>query len=109
MGWRISVGFNLPYPGLGRMIEMHRMKCSPVTFHPREVFNTESLGVDEQSVHIEIKCHSGLSDPYVALGGHFVGVKTLRGRSECQPFCQYTRSIYLVPFYCRLTVIHSNT
>ncbi len=38
--------------------------------------------MDEQSVHLEIKCHSGRSEHLdIVLGGRFEGVETLLGRS----------------------------
>jgi hypothetical protein len=57
---------------------MQWTECSPVTFCPKKVFKTESSGVDEQSVHLEIKCHNVRSKPKgVALGGHFVSIERL--------------------------------
>jgi hypothetical protein len=39
--------------------------------------------VDEQSIHLESKCHSGCSEHLdIVLGGCFEGVETLLGRSE---------------------------
>ncbi len=50
---------------------------------PKKVFKMKSSGVDEQSVHLEIKCSSGRNEPWgVALGGHSVGFQMLLGRSE---------------------------
>jgi hypothetical protein len=39
------------------VIELQWMECSPVTFPPKTVSTTKNSGVDEQSVHLEIKCH----------------------------------------------------
>ncbi len=48
---------------------------------PKNV-QTKCSGVDEQSVHLEIKCHCGRSEHLdIVLGGRFEGVKTLLGRS----------------------------
>ncbi len=39
--------------------------------------------MDEQSVHLEIKCHSGRSEHLdIVLGGHSEGFETLLGRSK---------------------------
>jgi hypothetical protein len=52
-----------------------------VTFHPKKVFKTESSGVNEQSVYLKIKCHSGSSEPYdVVMSIRFMDVETLLGR-----------------------------
>jgi hypothetical protein len=40
-----------------------KKKGSPVTFRPKKVFKLKSLGVDEQSVRLENKCHSGRREP----------------------------------------------
>ncbi len=37
-------------------------KCSGRNVFLKKVFKTESSGVDEQSVHLEIKCHSERSE-----------------------------------------------
>jgi hypothetical protein len=53
----------------------------------KKVFKMKSSGVDEQSVHLEIKCSIGRNEPWgVALGGHSVGFKMLLGRSELGRF-----------------------
>ena len=58
-------------------------ECSAVTFRPKKMFKTQCSGVDEQSVHLETKCHSGRSEHLdIVLGGHSEGVETLLGRSE---------------------------
>jgi hypothetical protein len=45
-------------------------ECSAVTFCPQKMFKTKCSGVDEQSVHLEIKCHSGRSEQLdIVLGG----------------------------------------
>jgi hypothetical protein len=55
-------------------------ECSAVTFRPKKMFKTKCSGVDEQSVHLEIKCHSGRSEHLdIVLGGCSEGVKTLLG------------------------------
>ncbi len=47
-------------------------KCSAVTFCPQKMFKTKCSGVDEQSVHLETKCHSGRSEHLdIVLGGRF--------------------------------------
>jgi hypothetical protein len=57
---------------------MQWTECSLVTFCPKKVFKTESSGVDEQSIHLEIKSHNERSKPKGrALGRHFVGVERL--------------------------------
>jgi hypothetical protein len=58
------------------------MECSAMTFRPKKMFKTKCSGVDQLSVHLEIKCHSGRSEHLdIVLGGHFEGVETLLGRS----------------------------
>ncbi len=58
-------------------------ECSAVTFRPKKIFKTKCSGVDEQSVHLEIKCHSGRSEQLdIVLGGRSEGVETLLGRSS---------------------------
>jgi hypothetical protein len=53
-----------------------------VTFRPKKMLKTKCSGVDEQSVHLEIKCHSGRSEHLdIVFGGRFEDVKTLLGRS----------------------------
>ncbi len=48
---------------------------------PKKMFKTQCSGVDKQSVHLEIKCHSGRSEHLdIVLGGRSEGVKTLLGR-----------------------------
>ncbi len=54
---------------------------------PKKVFKMKSSGVDEQSVHLDIKSSSGHNEPWgVALGGHSVDFKMLLGRSELGRF-----------------------
>jgi hypothetical protein len=48
----------------------------------KSIFKKESSEVDKQSVNFEIKCHCGCHETYgVALGGGFVGIGMLLGRS----------------------------
>jgi hypothetical protein len=50
---------------------------------PQRSVQKKSSGVDEQSVHLEIKCDSGCSEPWdVALGGRSVSVEMLPGSSK---------------------------
>jgi hypothetical protein len=55
--------------------KMQWTECAPVTFeHQKSVQTPKSAWVEKQSVHLEIKCHSGCSEPYdIALGGCCVG------------------------------------
>jgi hypothetical protein len=56
----------------------------------------KSSGLDKQSVHLEIKCHSGLSEPFDgALGGRFVGVETFTGKFQAWTFSQGTTCVYV--------------
>ncbi len=56
-------------------------ECSAVTFRPQKMFKTKCSGADEQSLHLEIKCHSGHSEHLdIVLGEHSEGVETLLGR-----------------------------
>jgi hypothetical protein len=49
---------------------------------PKKMVKTNCSGVDEQSVHLEIKCHRGRSEHLdIVLGGRFEGVETLLGHS----------------------------
>jgi hypothetical protein len=56
-------------------------ECSAVTFRPQKMFKTQCSGVDKQSIHLEIKCHSRCSEHLdIVLGGRAEGVETLLGR-----------------------------
>jgi hypothetical protein len=57
------------------------MECSAMTFRPKKMFKRKCSGVDKQSVHLEIKCHSGCSEHLdIVLGGRSEVVETLLGR-----------------------------
>jgi hypothetical protein len=79
-GWNVAMGQNvtqLGWPNMfGRNVQLWHFapkKCSKRYL---------CSGVDEQSVHLETKCHSGRSEHWdIMLGGRFEGVETLLGRS----------------------------
>ncbi len=69
-----------------------------MTFRPKKVFKTECSGVDEQSVHLEINCHCGGSEPQdVVLGGRSVGIEMLLGCSEHGRFIKAPEIVWRLP------------
>ncbi len=84
MWMKCSHGTKRPTVGLAKNVWT---ECSAVTFRPQKMFKTKCSGVDEQSVHLEIKCHSGRSEHLdIVLGGRSEGVKTLLGRFKHEHF-----------------------
>ncbi len=67
---------------------------------PKKMFKMKFSGVNEQSVHLEIKCHSGWSEHLdIVLGGRFEGVETqlghsVRGRFVKAPFSSFWASLH---------------
>ncbi len=73
-------------------------ECSAVTFRPQKMFKMQCSGVDEQSVHLETKCHSGRSEHLdIVLGGHSEGVETLLGRFKRGRFVKAPYTVLYCP------------